>query len=232
MAKPDNRQKSTAVLIIIAIVYTVIVFAVPFLKNSIFWISYLFTLAAIAGQALVWKYAWEQGSSMRSKFYGLPVIMVGTIYLCVQLVAGIVFMLAAKWIPLWVPVVLYVVALGVMLIGCIAVDITRTEAERVEYGQERDTAFIKEMRAAAAVLTAPASERTLTDNLAELQDILKYSDPVSAGELKGEEEKMRQAMELLQDSLKEGAYSKAEEYAKSLMAETERRNSLCRMYKK
>lgn len=231
MIKAGNRQKSIAALIILAVVYTVVVFAAPFLKNNVFWLSYLFTLAAIAGQVFVWKYAWEQDGSIQSKFYGLPIIMVGTIYLCVQFVAGMLFMLVAKWVPMWIPGILYVAALGMMLAGCIAADITRTEVERVGYGQVKDTAFIKEMRARAAALSAPVSEQGLTEALAKLQDTLKYSDPVSNDGLQGEEERMGQAMELLQAALTERAYGKAEEYARSLIVETEKRNSLCKVYK-
>ena len=232
MIKADNRQKSTAVLVILAVVYTVIVFAAPFLKNGVFWLSYLFTLAAVAGQVLVWKYAWNQEDSLRSKFYGVPVIMVGAIYLCIQFVAGMCFMLLASWVPMWIPVILYVVLLGGMLAGCIAADIARVEAERIENTQIKDTAFMKEMRAATAALTVPPSEKRLTEVLSELQDKLKYSDPVSADELRDGEEKMWQALELLQMALREKAYDKAEEYAGSLIEETDRRNSLCRMYKK
>jgi hypothetical protein len=232
MERADNRQKSMAALGILAVVYTVVVMAVPFTKNSVFWVSYLFTLAAIVGQAAVWKYAWNSDNSLRSKFYGLPVIVVGTVYLVVQLVAGILFMLVAKWIPSWIPVVLYVIALGGMLIGCIAADITRNEAERIEEEQIRDTSFMKQMYAEVSVLSVPDSEKELSHTLETLKDILKYSDPVSAEALEGVEEKMRQTLRLLQTALTEKVYEKAGEYTEQLIEEAKARNAQCKINKK
>lgn len=227
----DSRKKSTATIVILAFVYSIVVIMIPFTKNGIFFLSYFFTLAAIIGQAFIWNYAWTPQNSLQSKFYGLPVIMVGTVYLAVQFVTGIVFMCLAKWTPLWIPGVLYVIILGAMLIGCIAADITRNEAERIDQKQLSDTAFIKQMRTAVFSLCVPDSETTLSATITKLQDTLRYSDPVSTEALKQEEEKMEQTLHLLQMSLTGKDYEKAEQYAGQLITETEVRNNQCRRNK-
>lgn len=63
-------------LVVLAILISVIAFAVPTEKTASFWIAYIFTLVAILGQIYVWK----QGNR-KSKFLGLPTLYVGSIYL-------------------------------------------------------------------------------------------------------------------------------------------------------
>lgn len=79
----------------------------PFAKNGVFWLAYVFGVIAIAAQIYVYPKAFE-GESARSKFYGFPIAKLSTIYLIVQLILSILCMAISKVLPTWVPVVFIV----------------------------------------------------------------------------------------------------------------------------
>lgn len=232
MTKSNNKLKSIIILIILAIVYSVIVFALPLEMNAVFWISYAFTMIAIVGQAVIWHYAWGDSEAFRSKFYGFPVILVGTTYLGVQLAAGLIFMLLAKWIAWWIPLVIYVVLLGIMLIGCVTADVSRDVIERIEEEQVRNTSSIKEMRAMAITLRAPETEKALADKLEDVKEALKYCDPVSSEKLEEVETKLKELLQMIETALLEQAYDRAMTCAEQFLVQLEKRNELCKVYKR
>ena len=85
----------------------------PFAKNGVFWLAYVFGVIAIAAQIYVYPKAFE-GESARSKFYGFPIAKLSTIYLIVQLILSILCMAISKVLPTWVPVVFIVLLAAVL----------------------------------------------------------------------------------------------------------------------
>ena len=126
----EKEKKGVLVLVLLFVVYTLIVLAVPFAKGGMFWLTYLFTAAAFGVQAYVFKLSFEKEAGAKSKFYGFPIARVGVLYLAVQLVLGLVFMALAAVAPVWLALVLYLALLAAAAVGVIATDSIRDEVER------------------------------------------------------------------------------------------------------
>ena len=108
-----NTVRWWIVLAVVLVVYNVIVFAIPFEKSAIFFLSWIFTLVAIAAQVYVIHTAFYHGEGAKSKFYGFPIAKIGSVHLIAQIVLGLLFMILGDKVKLWIPLVLYVVLLGV-----------------------------------------------------------------------------------------------------------------------
>ena len=80
---------------IILVLYNLVVFLLPFDRDTIFYIAYGFTLAAFV-IACVAVYNAFKKPAVKSKFYGFPVARIALIYLAVQLVLGLVFMIIGE----------------------------------------------------------------------------------------------------------------------------------------
>lgn len=92
MKQEKNIIRSWIVLGILLVCYNVVVFFIPFRKNALFAVSWLFTMLAIAAQIYVIRTAFCNGKSVKSKFYGFPIAKLGMGYLAVQLVLSFAFM--------------------------------------------------------------------------------------------------------------------------------------------
>ena len=62
----EKEKKGVLVLVLLFVVYTLIVLAVPFAKGGMFWLTYLFTAAAFGVQAYVFKLSFESNSNTAS----------------------------------------------------------------------------------------------------------------------------------------------------------------------
>ncbi|MBR3749675.1 MAG: hypothetical protein IKN28_07380 [Firmicutes bacterium] len=218
-----NKQRFYIILAILFVVMTVVAFALPMQKTATFWLSYVFAVIALAVQIYAWPKAFG-GEGARSKVYGFPIARITTIYLIVQLALSLVFMLAAKWVPAWLAVILFAILLAAAVIGLISADAVRDEVERQETVRKVDTGTMKALQAKAAAIAASCADAERKKALDRLAEAFRYSDPVSSDAT----QRLEMKLEVLLDELQE---SGSPELVKKLEATLDERNRLCKMSK-
>ena len=214
-----------------AVVYNVIAFALPFGKTAVFFLSWVFTMAAIAAQVYVIRTAFFKGEGVKSKLYGFPIARVGMIYLAVQVVLGLIFMALGMVVPLWLPLVLYVILMGAALIGLITTEGVREEVERQERKLVKDISRMKKFRALADTLVRENQILEAKEPLKELAEAFRYSDPVSSGALREIEDALGDDLANLQDAVALLEKEKALELCRKTRRDLKERNQLCKMTK-
>ena len=148
------KVRVIAVIAVLLVVFSVIVFVLPFKKNSVFWLSYLFGILAIAVQLYILKVSFGKEKSVKSKFYGFPIAQMGIVYLAVQIAASILFICLASIVPIQIPVILYVILLAAVVLGFVATDAVRDEIERQDKRLAKNVSCMQELRSKAASLPA------------------------------------------------------------------------------
>ena len=96
-----NKAKGrlVAIVAILLVVFSVIAFLLPFEKNGIFWISYVFGILAIVLQLYMLKVSFGKEKSVKSRFYGFPIAQIGVVYLAAQMIMSILFICLAAFVP-------------------------------------------------------------------------------------------------------------------------------------
>ena len=220
------------ILGIIAAAYSIAVFALPFPKgNAVFWLSYLFTLAALGAQVYVMRVAFSRGRDTRSRFYGFPIARVGVSYLMTQLMLGLLFMGRARIVPVWLPVVVYTVLLGAAAIGFIAADVMRDEIERQDVKLKKDVACMRALQSKTAAMARLAQDDQVRRALERLSEDLRFSDPVSSESLADIEADLAACVDELYQAVTDGGHENTlalVQRAETILAE---RNRLCRLDK-
>ena len=84
-----NKNLGYAVLGILFVLISVIVFVIPTEKTATFWIAYIFTAIAFVAQIAIWKKALGKEATLKSKFLGLPVVHISIVYLIILKQDGI-----------------------------------------------------------------------------------------------------------------------------------------------
>ena len=214
-----------------AVVYNVIAFALPFGKTAVFFLSWIFTMAAIAAQVYVIRTAFFKGEGVKSKLYGFPIARVGLLYLAVQVVLGLIFMALGTVVPLWLPLVLYVILMGAALIGLITTEGVREEVERQERKLVKDVSRMKKFRALADTLAREGQILEVKEPLKELAEAFRYSDPVSSEALREIEDTLGDDLAHLQDAVALLEKEKALELCRKTKKDLEARNQLCKLNK-
>lgn len=181
MMKP-NRGKTYGILVILLLVVSVVVFLLPTRKTPSFAAAYACTIIAFVIQFGLWHMAFLRQQSLKSKFLGLPLLVVGAIYLAAQLVVLAVFT-AAPFLPLWSAVAACAVVLGAGAAGLIASEAGRAEVVRVEEHTRSKVYFVKELESTLTLLARDETEPELRSRLEALAQRVHYSDPMSAPSL-------------------------------------------------
>lgn len=221
-----NAIRWWVVLGVVLVVYNVLAFALPFPKTAVFAVSYLFTMIAILAQIYVIRTAFYRGEGVKSKFYGFPIAKLGVIYLAVQLIAGLVFMALGLIVPVWLPLALYVVLLGVAAVGFVAADAARDEVVRQEVKLEKDVSRMREFQAKGRALVTLNQVPEAARPLEKLAEDLRFSDPVSSEALTEIEDQLAECLAQLQEAVS----AQKTEQILSVCREAER-NQLCKLSK-
>ena len=224
-------KKDTIRAIIVAVIglaiYNLIAFVIPFAHTAAFWVSYGFTMAAFVVVAASIYIAFVKNPDAKSRFYGFPVARIGLIYGAVQLIASLVIMVLALWMPWWIPVLVYAIGMGAAIIGLVAVDAVVDEIQTQDVKLKKDVSL---MRALQSKISQMASQ---TDDAAvkALAEEFRYSDPVSSEAIADVEADLAAAVDELQAAYIDGEKEAMDQLcrkATSLLAE---RNRLCKLNK-
>lgn len=225
-----NKLRFYIVLAILFVVLSVIAFVLPFQKTLTFWLSYAFAAIAIAVQIYAYPKAFD-GPSVKSKFYGFPLARVSTIYLIAQLALSVIFMVASKWVPAWIPVVLFALLLGAAAIGFIAAEGVRDEVERQDVVHKANVTTMRALQSKAVFVASQCEDAETKKALDAFAEALRFSDPVSSDALVDIEENLTGLVEELGNAVLDKDFEAARSLcakASTLLAD---RNRMCKLNK-
>lgn len=227
-----NQIRGWVVLAALFVMYSVIAFALPFAHTGVFWLSYFFAAVAIAIQIYTMRVAFCKEKSVRSKFYGFPVANVSAIYLLAQIVLSLVFMALVTIVPVWLPLVMYVLLLGAAVVGFVAADSMRDEVERQDMQLKKDVSAMRRLQSQSAALVANCPEGELRQLAQNLSEAFRYSDPVTGDATEDAEHELSICMDELERAVSEQDPASVKTLLNRTAALLVERNRLCKLNKK
>ena len=233
MKLTKNTKKGAVALLIVLVIFVLIAFLVPFPRSGVFWTGFIFGLIAILAQAPIWMIAFKGAESARSKFYGVPIARIGTIYLVVQLILSLAAMFLA-WIPVipaWPFIIVFLIILGVAALGTIAADVTREEIERQDVQIKRDVSKMRELQSLGNSLANNCKDESLSPALKNLAEELRYSDPVSSDATAEIEAELKRLLTELQAALLDEDTAAAKSLCQQAQTTLAERNRICKLNK-
>lgn len=193
-----DSVKGYVLIGIIFILITVVSLAIPTSKNAAFWIAYIFTVVALAAQIVLWKRTFGH-KELKSKFLGFPIVHIGIVYLIAQIAVLFVFVFAEK-LPAWSALVTCTVIAAMAAIFMIAADVGRTEIEKVEQKVQGKVFYIKNLQVDIEILASAEKDTKIKEQLEQLAEKIRFSDPMSNEQLAPLEERIAIAVESLKSS--------------------------------
>lgn len=215
------------VLGILLVIYHLVVFMIPFVKTAAFWVSYGFTLAAFAVAAVSIYIAFFQNPNARSKFYGFPIARIGVIYAVAQLIVSLVVMALAQWIPWWIGVLVYAIALGTAATGLVGADAVREEIQRQDKKLKNDVAFMRNLQSRVNQMAS----RCDVPEVKQFAEDVRYSDPVGGEGLTEIERDLAAVVDELQAAVIDGDSEVIRTLCRKASATLAERNRLCKLNK-
>lgn len=215
----------------LAIVFSIVAFAVPFPRNAGFWVAYLFGLVALGAQFYFFRSAFKGSEPVKSRVYGFPIARIGVMYLAVQLILSVIQMLIAGEVPYWVMLIIDATVFVLAMAGCIASEAARSEVVRLDANVVRNTTTMESLQLSARSIVRLCTEEPLRIKVQQISEALRFSDPVSSNRTLAVESSLASNMNLLRAAIENQDMPQALEYSDSLLRLIEERNDLCRLSK-
>lgn len=225
--KKDTIRGIIIALTVVLALYILIAFLIPFIHTATFWVSFMFTLIAFCVVAASIYIAFVKNPDAKSRFYGFPIAKLGVIYGVVQLIAGFIFMALGVWIPVWVAVLVYAIALGSVAIGLISADAVREEIQRQDVKLKKDVSFMRNLQSKVCQMATQCD----APELKSFAEDIRYSDPVSSDALGDIEQELAAAVEELQAAVVDGDSESVAQLCRKASAVLSERNRLCKLGK-
>ena len=227
-----NKIRVITFAAIALVVFNVIAFVIPIPKSAVFWVAYIFGMLAIAAQLLFMNVAFSGKEDIRSKFYGFPIARIGVIYGICQLLLSFAAMALGAFIPVWVPVVVFVIIAAAAGVGLISTDMVREEIEKQDEKLVKDASRMRSLQSKMNVLISQTDAGgELKTALDKLADEIKYSDPVSSSATEQIEDELNFNIEELQKAIVDGDNTSALTICKKTSGILAERNRLCKLNK-
>ena len=174
------RKQITLISLISFVIYNIIIFLIPSIKSTTFWVACIFSNLSIIITSLVILGALDE-QGIKKKFNSMPIVYVALTYVILQLIIGMVEIYHP--INYRYSILINVILLGFCIIGLLIVNAGKKEIERVNEKVEEKVFFIKELQADIETFVDKITDENTKEELNLLVDTIKYSDPMSHSQL-------------------------------------------------
>ena len=157
--------------------YNVLVFSFVEVKTIVFLYSYIFTIIAFLLQVgtFIWLYHKKSG---RESFLGLPLTIIGFIYLLLQIVASAIFMIIPE-MSLKISNIIQSFILGIYLIVSLVILIVKNGIHGLKKQTHEERLFVKITEDELLSLCEKTKDDAVKKQINNLCEMIRYSDPVS-----------------------------------------------------
>lgn len=195
---------STIILLILAALYSVVFFVVPFTKqnNTAFYLAYGATILMFLVAIIIFIIAFGGCKDLKTRVFGIPLARISLAILILQTLidAAVIACGVFYFIPNWAVIVVEIALIAFTLIGIIIRSVYRETINNNDEKQESKEAFIKELRIEIDMLVRENKNEALQAPLHKLQDLIKYTTPVSSNEVVSIENDIIESMNDLHNS--------------------------------
>lgn len=216
---------------VLLVLYILIAFLIPFAHTATFWMSFLFTLIAFGVVAASIYIAFVKNPDAKSRFYGFPIAKIGIIYGAVQLIAGLIFMALAAWVPTWIAVLVYAIALGAAVIGLISAEAVVEEIHVQDAKLKKNVSLMRGLQSKVNQMAAQCDNPDAAEAVKKFAEEMRYSDPVSSDTLAEIEADLSAAVDELQSAIVDGDSNATKQLCRKASNLLVERNRLCMLNK-
>ncbi|MFZ1237477.1 MAG: hypothetical protein WAR39_10875 [Prevotella sp.] len=189
------KNKINIVFLLIFVLFNACAFIIPFDRNNVFWIEYIFTIIPFC--VLLYFSIKNTAITKKSVILHISVIYVGISYLISQILLFIVLNLLSKQLPLWLVIIISIVVCIFFIVCLLLTEIDKNIITNRDVIIDEKVDYIKELQLEVDMITEKETDEETISSLKKLSEKIKYSDPMSDASLVSLESKIKDRVSLL-----------------------------------
>lgn len=222
-----------AILAIAFIAYNVTLFTIcGFTEHTaVFWISWLFMLAAFAAMTVSGVILGKRGLFLRDWLFGFPIVRHSTVYLIAELLASILFILFEDAVRPGLAFGLQFLLLCIYGVCAVSCFLSKETIDDVHTRVSDKTRFIRLLCADAEMLVEKCPDPDTKEECRRLAEAIRYSDPMSSEALFELEKELSLTVSKCDSAIGEGDFAAARELCARAALQLTERNRKCKALK-
>ena len=140
-------------------------------------------------------------------------------------------MALAAYVPAWLAVLVYAIALGAAVIGLISADAVVEEIHVQDRKLKKDVALMRGLQSKVNQMATQCDDSNAAASVKDLAEELRYSDPVSSDALVEIEADLTSTIDELQSAIIDGDITAISQLCRKASAVLTERNRLCKLNK-
>ncbi|WP_346909213.1 hypothetical protein [Faecalicatena orotica] len=213
--KKKNWLLTALIYFVILAAYNLIVFMVFKGFNAVFWISYICMMAAFVLHILC-VYFIVQNVSIRTVFFGIPLMSLSIYFVCAELFCSFVFMIFKASVSVKLAILIQALLLCVFIITAVLSIMARDAVQNVDTKIKDNVNFIKGIHVDVEMLIQRSQDADTTRALKKLSETVKYSDPMSNPAVYAQERMIMQYMMELGNAFNSGNMEETREVCEKI----------------
>ncbi|MCL2156674.1 MAG: hypothetical protein FWH54_01490 [Methanobrevibacter sp.] len=201
----EKIRTQNLIMIILLVVYSLIALTLFPIKNLVFWTGYIFTVLAFILLIVLNNKLFND--KVKSSFNSFPLVIISYIYLAIQIAFSFVLMslniftifsIYAFEVSLAIEVIILAIFFIVAILLLKSVDYIGN----IEKTTKEQISFTKNLQKEVEILYNKYMDGIYKNQLFELYEIVRYSNPMSTTEIKSLEEEITKNLDNLKKELK------------------------------
>lgn len=225
-----NNTLMIITFIIIALIYNIILFTAVDNHTQIFWSAYSFTMLAFVSTSCLFYNTLREKFKTKAKFFNLPIPILASFYLIIQVVLGIVLM-AITNMSVVTAYILQIVLFGVFAVVSILSLIGTNVANDFDDTVNKKVFYIKSLASDVDGLINSCGDAETKKLLVQLCETIKYGDPMSHSSLMDIENQISMKMYNLTEVIDNKNFQSAMQICDEITRLVIDRNNKCKILK-
>lgn len=224
-----NKKIASIIIAVFFVAFNIIVFTLDFKHDNSFWIGYGFSWAAVIVAYIV-ILAVLKNDSISAMFLGMPFAYFTVVYVSIQIVFSLIAMAIPKFSTVALTVIEVILLAGYIII-ILSVQMGRhTIQDNRSYVAQKQF-YLKDMLSAVSSYKFYINDPVLSKQMSDLEETIRYSDPMSNERLAPLENKIGVKIQELGARLQGGDNSSAGMVVQELQGLFAERSRQCKMLK-
>lgn len=223
--------RSLVMLALVLAAYHLIIFVIPFDRETNFWISYGFSLAAFAEVYASIYIGSLYPETPKSRFYGFPIVRIGFIYAGVQGILGLLFMILGENVAWEAVLLIQAIALIAAALGLIVTDAVADNIAAQDDKLKQSVTLMRTVHAKLNQMVGFCDDAEAAAAVKALADEVRFSDPVSSAATASAEADLVAAVDALQGAVADNDVPIIKDLCRKTSATLADRNRICKLNK-
>ncbi|MEA4934069.1 MAG: hypothetical protein VB071_10920 [Lawsonibacter sp.] len=220
----NQKGFATGILAVIFTVYSVLIFLLFGGALPSFWLGYV---CSILLTGLCLAIVWMGFSERKSSFLGLPLAVVASLFLIIQLLGSFVVSI----LPIQAGLAVEAILIGLMLVCSLGALMGRQVVEVREQEVQEKVFYLQSVASELESLPPLASDAAMRKQLVSLWELVRYSDPMSHSSLAPIERRIEEQTAVLAQQVRSGDWESVTSLCGTLTHLVEERSRKCKLLK-